>query len=109
MILLAAVHLAVVGQLVVLHVPVGELDGFLGERGRVIRNFVLEGAVSSPIAGRLGALGDFQGRPVNVGVGNLGEQVVNHVDPGFPLVVRLHHKPGGLPNIGVDEHFVLGA
>ncbi len=32
----------------------------------------------------------------------------DHVDPGPPLVVALHHVPGRLRGVGVQEHLVLG-
>src|ERR1035438_3690618 len=39
---------------------------------------------------------------------NHGEKVANAVQPGALLVVRIHHVPGDLLQVGVSEHFVRG-
>src|SRR6202034_1095373 len=49
-----------------------------------------------------------QQRPLDVVGGDGGEEMGDHVDPGPPLVVTLHHEPGSLGNVGVQHHLVLG-
>src|SRR5919112_4571712 len=42
-------------------------------------------------------------------VGDLPEEVADHVEPGALLDVGLDHPPGGLGDVGGGEHGVLGA
>src|SRR5580692_6868534 len=51
-----------------------------------------------------------QGQPLppHVVVGDGGQQVGDHVDPGPPLIVAFHHVPRCLRHVRMQQHLVLG-